>query len=111
MGLGRDIQSTIFRNGSTGLKPAIPAGWSDLESAAKRAMSREAWAYVKGSAGNESTEAANRNAIDRWKIVPRVLRNVDQRDLSIELFGHRYPTPLLPDPAAGRPGRGARHGR
>ena len=98
MGVGRDIQSTIFRNGSTGLKPAIPAGWSDLESAAKKAMSREAWAYVKGSAGNESTEAANRNAIDRWKIVPRVLRDVDQRDLSIELFGHRYPTPLLAAP-------------
>ena len=59
MGVGRDIQSTIFRNGATGLKPAIPAGWSDLESAAEKAMSREAWAYVKGSAGNESTEAAN----------------------------------------------------
>ena len=98
MGVGRDIQSTIFRNGATGLKPAIPAGWSDLESAAKKAMSREAWAYVKGSAGNESTEAANRNAIDRWKIVPRVLRDVDQRDLSIELFGLRYPTPLLAAP-------------
>ena len=98
MGFGRDIQSAIFRNGSTGLKPAIPAGWSDLEGAAKKAMSREAWAYVKGSAGNESTEAANRNAIDRWKIVPRVLRDVDQRDLSIELFGHRYPTPLLAAP-------------
>ena len=98
MGFGRDIQSAIFRNGSTGLKPAIPAGWSDLESAAKHAMSREAWAYVKGSAGNESTEAANRAAIDRWKIVPRVLRDVDQRDLSIELLGHRYPTPLLAAP-------------
>ena len=98
MGFGRDIQSAIFRNGSTGLKPAIPAGWSDLEGAAKKAMSREAWAYVKGSAGNESTEAANRAAIDRWKIVPRVLRDVDQRDLSVELFGHRYPTPLLAAP-------------
>jgi len=98
MGFGRDIQSAIFRNGSTGLKPAIPAGWSDLESAAKKAMSREAWAYVAGSAGNESTEAANRAAIDRWKIVPRVLRDVDQRDLSIELLGHRYPTPLLAAP-------------
>ena len=98
MGFGRDIQSAIFRNGSRGLKPAIPAGWSDLESAAKKAMSREAWAYVAGSAGNESTEAANRAAIDRWKIVPRVLRDVDQRDLSIELLGHRYPTPLLAAP-------------
>ena len=98
MGFSRDIQSTIFRNGSTGSRPAIPASWHDLTKSAKRAMSMEAWAYVAGSAGNESTEAANRAAIDSWKIVPRVLRDVDQRDLSIELLGHRYPTPLLAAP-------------
>jgi len=98
MGFGRDIQSTVFRGGATGLKPAIPVGWDELTKAARRAMTKEAWAYVAGSAGNESTDAANRRAIDRWRIVPRVLRDVDQRDLSVELFGHRYPTPLLAAP-------------
>jgi lactate 2-monooxygenase len=38
---------------------------------------------------------ANRAAFDRWRIVPRVLRDVETRDRSIELFGRRLPSPLL----------------
>ena len=38
---------------------------------------------------------ANRAALERWRIVPRRLRNCEQRDLSIELFGQRLPSPLL----------------
>ena len=97
-GFGRTTQSTIYRDGATGAMPAVPSNWSALERAAERAMSRRAWAYVAGSAGNESTAAANRRALDRWRIVPHVLRDVEQRDLSVELFGHRYPTPLLAAP-------------
>ena len=58
-------------------------------------MSREAWAYTAGGAGTGATMVANRNAFDRWKIVPRMLRDVSQRDLSVELFGARLPAPLL----------------
>jgi len=61
-------------------------------------MSAEAWAYVHGSAGLESTAEANANGFDDWRIVPRVLRDVRARDLGVELFGHRYPTPLLAAP-------------
>ena len=39
--------------------------------------------------------AANRAAFDRWRIVPRVLRDVSDRDLSVELLGRRLPTPFL----------------
>ncbi|MCU1414875.1 MAG: lactate 2-monooxygenase [Microbacteriaceae bacterium] len=95
---GRTTQSAIYRDGATGRRPRIPSNWAALEVAAERAMSREAWAYVAGSAGNESTTAANRAALDRWRIVPRVLRDVADRDLSVELFGRRYPTPLLAAP-------------
>ena len=61
-------------------------------------MSADAWAYVAGSSGAETTADANRRALDRWQIVPRVLRDVSDRDLSVELFGHRYPTPVLAAP-------------
>jgi len=61
-------------------------------------MSARAWAYVAGSSGAETTETANRQALDRWRIVPRMLRDASQRDLSVELFGRRYPTPLLAAP-------------
>src|ERR1700712_3713286 len=61
-------------------------------------MSADAWAYVHGSSGTESTADANHRAFERHRIVPRVLRDVSDRDLSIELFGHRYDTPLLASP-------------
>ena len=98
MGIGRDTQSEIYRDGATGRPPLVPTDWAPLERRAEQAMSRRAWAYVAGSAGNESTTDANRAAFDRWRIVPRVLRDVETRDLSVELFGHRYPTPLLAAP-------------
>lgn len=61
-------------------------------------MSRRAWAYVAGGAGCERTMRANRAAFDRWRIVPRVLRDVSTRDLSVTIFGRRWPAPLLLDP-------------
>lgn len=97
-GAGRATQSTIFRQGVTGRLPRIPARWDDLVSRAERSMSPEAWAYVHGSAGLETTAEANADAFDSWRIVPRVLRDVSERDLGVELFGHRYPTPLLAAP-------------
>lgn len=95
---GRDRQSSIYRDGASGRRPIVPVGWDDLERRAERAMSDEAWAYVAGSSGSEETAAANRRALDRWQIVPRVLRDVAERDLSVTLFGHRYPAPVLAAP-------------
>ena len=65
---------------------------------ARHAMSREAFAYVAGGAGLESTIAANRAGLDAWRIVPRVLRDVSRRDLTTELFGRTLPAPVLVGP-------------
>ncbi len=61
-------------------------------------MSDEAWAYVNGSSGVESTAEANAEAFEQWRIVPRVLRDVSERDLGITLFDHQYASPLLASP-------------
>jgi lactate 2-monooxygenase len=95
---GRERQSSIYRDGASGRKPIVPVAWDELERRAERAMSDEAWAYVAGSSGAEETAAANRRALDRWQILPRVLRDVSDRDLSVTLFGHHYPTPILAAP-------------
>ncbi|MFP3464782.1 alpha-hydroxy-acid oxidizing protein [Leifsonia sp. SIMBA_070] len=92
---GRDAQSEIYRAGVSGRRPRIPVGFTQLERAAQRRMSAAAFAYVAGSAGLERTAEANLEAFRRRRIVPRVLRNVSARDLSVELFGVRRPTPLL----------------
>ena len=93
--LGRERQAGIFVAGVGGRRPAVPVDPARLEAAARRAMSPEAFAYVAGGAGTESTMAANREAFERRRIVPRMLRDVSVRDTSVELFGARLPSPLL----------------
>lgn len=93
--IGRQRQRAIYIAGVGGHRPAVPVAQAELEKAAQAAMSPEAWAYVAGGAGRESTMDANRAAFEKWRIVPRVLRDVEKRDLSIELFGQRLPSPLL----------------
>jgi isopentenyl diphosphate isomerase/L-lactate dehydrogenase-like FMN-dependent dehydrogenase len=61
-------------------------------------MSREAFAYAAGGAGGESTMRANRAAFERWRNVPRVLRDVSVRDPGVELFGRRLPSPIFLSP-------------
>ncbi|MES2521357.1 MAG: lactate 2-monooxygenase [Gemmatimonadota bacterium] len=92
---GPERQSEIFIDGLSGARPRVPVEEHELEQRAIAAMRPEAAAYVTGGAGRESTMEANRHAFGRWQIVPRVLRNVEQRDLSVELFGRRLPSPLL----------------
>jgi lactate 2-monooxygenase len=92
---GRQRQSAIYVPGIGGRRPRAPARPADLEAAARRAMSPEAYAYVAAGAGAETTMAANRAAFDRRRIVPRMLRDASDRRLEIELFGRRVPAPLL----------------
>ena len=91
-------QTEIYLAGTRGVRPRVPVDADRLEQAAQRAMSREAFAYTAGGAGSESTVRANRAAFDRWRIVPRVLRDVSIRNTSIDLFGRRLPAPLVLSP-------------
>lgn len=93
--LGRARQREIYLAGVGGRRPRVPVAAAELERAAQAAMSPEAFAYIAGGAGREVTMANNRAALDRWQIVPRRLRDCEQCDLTIELFGRQLPTPLL----------------
>jgi lactate 2-monooxygenase len=92
---GRYRQAEIYLAGLRGRRPRVPTNPVELERRAKKAMSREGFAYIAGGAGLESTMAANRSAFGRWRIVPRFLNDVSSRDTSVELFGRRLPTPFL----------------
>ena len=37
---------------------------------------------------------ANQRAFQRWRIVPRILRDVSHRDLSVTVLGTEMPAPL-----------------
>ena len=92
---GRMRQTAVFVAGLAGRRPEVPVEPEALAREARRKLSAEAWAYLAGGAGSERTIAANRAAFGRWRIVPRVLRDVSRRDMGIELFGRKLPSPLL----------------
>lgn len=74
--VGRLRQTALYLQGLAGRWPAVPVDPDALEAAARRRLSGRAFAYIAGGAGAERTMTANRAAFDRWRIVPRVLRDV-----------------------------------
>src|SRR3954462_8229378 len=90
-----EFQNEIYASGQA---PPYPVAWRELEAAASAAMSTEAADYGAGGAGGEETVRANREAFDRWRIVPRMLREVGTRDLSTTVLDTRLPAPGLRRP-------------
>src|SRR5215210_4760032 len=95
---GPQRQTSIYLHGVSGTKPKVPADATHLEERAEAVMAEEAFAYVAAGAGTSQTVRNNRAGFERWRIVPRVLRDVSDRDMSVELFGRRHPTPFLLSP-------------
>jgi lactate 2-monooxygenase len=91
----QELQRRIYIQGFSGKKPAVTIHPDRLEALARRKMSAEAFAYIAGGAGSEATLRSNRNGFDQWQIIPRMLRNVETFDLSVQLFGQHLPSPLL----------------
>jgi lactate 2-monooxygenase len=90
-----DYYREIYARGLGGETPTIPVAIADLEQAAAEAMDPKAVNYVFAGAGGERTIDANREALDRHRIVPRMLRDVAARDLSTTVLGTPMPAPLL----------------
>jgi lactate 2-monooxygenase len=83
-----------------GESPAHPISLVELALEAERRGDPKAVAYVFGGAGSEDTMLANRRAFQGWRIVPRILRNVSERDLSVTVLGTEMPAPLVLAPIA-----------
>src|SRR6266481_1698762 len=95
---GPEREQEIDGLGLGGGKPPVPVPLELLEQKAKEILSPRAYDYVAGGAGGEDTVRANREAFYRWQIMPRMLRDVAKRDLSVKLFGARLPAPILLGP-------------
>ncbi len=92
---GPERELQLYALGLSGGKPSVPVPLESLEQRAKEILAPRAYDYVAGGAGGEDTMRANREAFYGWRIVPRMLRDVSKRDLSVELFGARLPAPVL----------------
>jgi lactate 2-monooxygenase len=90
-----DYYRQIYALGLGGETPSVPVSIAELERLAAEAMDERAANYVFAGAGSETTMDANREAFERRRIVPRMLRDVSARDLSTTVLGTAMPAPLL----------------
>jgi len=90
-----NYQYEIYGHGLAGERPAVPIAAAELQERARQQMTAEAYGYVAGGAGSELTMRANREALERVRIVPRMLRDVSIRDLSTSLLGTPMPAPVM----------------
>ena len=71
-----------------------------LEPAARAVLSEAAYNYYAGGAEDETTLRANRAAFGRFYLRPRVLVDVGEVDLAVDLLGERLSMPVLLAPTA-----------
>jgi lactate 2-monooxygenase len=90
-----NYQYEIYLRGLGGQRPARPLDWRSLERDAYHLLADGPRGYIEGGAGRGETIAANREAFERWAIVPRMLRDVSQRTLARTVLGTECKAPLL----------------
>jgi lactate 2-monooxygenase len=73
----------------------LPVSFEEWEYRARERLTNGPFDYVAGGAGGEETMRANREAFHRWRIQPHVLTDVAERDVTVSLLGHTFPTPVL----------------
>ena len=93
-----DYQLDIYLAGLRGIQPAIPVDFAGLEARAAQALSPQLLTYVQGGCGDEATQRCNAEAFAHWGLTPRMMVDCSVRDLSIELFGLRLPSPIFMAP-------------
>lgn len=93
-----DYQYEIYLDGLRGVVPTMPMEYDALAARARAALPESVWSYVAGGAGDEHTQRANVEAFRRYGLMPRMMVGAARRDLSVDLFGQRLPSPLFMAP-------------
>lgn len=93
-----DFQLDIYRNGLRGILPDLPTDFATLQRRASEAMPASVRDYVMGGCGDEHTQELNVSAFHHWGMIPRMLVDTSERDMSVELLGMRLPSPVFMAP-------------
>ncbi|MGR6319259.1 alpha-hydroxy acid oxidase [Micromonospora soli] len=77
-----------------------PPSLADFGELARAVLPPEVWDFVNGGSGTETTLAANRAALDRVAVLPRVLTGVDTPGTEATLPGGSFAMPVAVAPMA-----------
>ena len=99
-GVPADLVREIYLAGPDGRAGQLSTDLTVLEEMAREVLPPAAYGFVAGNAGAGATGRANREAFDRWRLMPRMLRGITRRDLSVSLLGQRLTAPVLLAPVS-----------
>lgn len=84
----------IYQCGDEAAK-LLPVSFDEWENRAKEVLAAAPFGYVYGAAGAGDTHRGNVDAFQKYRIRPRVCSDISKRDLSVSIFGDRFPVPFL----------------
>lgn len=90
-----DWQRDFYTKGAYSETSPYPFSFAGLEERAQQVMNPLIFGYVRGGAGNETTQDRNVAGLRAYGLVPRMLRDRANRDLSTELLGRRLAAPIF----------------
>jgi lactate 2-monooxygenase len=89
-----NIQMNFYQSGDEAAK-RLPVSFDEWEDRAKKILAAAPFGYVDGAAGSGDTKRGNVEAFQKYRIRPRICCDITKRDLSISLFGNKFPFPFL----------------
>ncbi|XP_072032431.1 2-Hydroxyacid oxidase 1-like [Amphiura filiformis] len=72
----------------------------DFEKKAEQLLPKFAFDYYAGGADDQQTLQDNKEAFTRFRLRPRLMRDVSNRDMSTTILGHHLPHPIAIGPSA-----------
>lgn len=94
-------QYEIYLEGMSGKTPDFPFELAELERRFEADVDPIPRDYVSAGAGSEDTMRENLEAFRRWRIVPKMLTDVETRDLATTVLGTSMPAPVMLAPIGG----------
>ena len=89
------FQDGIYAEGLLAKHRHFPYTFGDLEARAQQVLDHSLFDYVRGGAGDETTQDANVTELRRYGFVPRMLRDRSVRDLSTTFLGAELDAPVI----------------
>jgi lactate 2-monooxygenase len=96
VGIGNFVQFERYRPDRQ--KDKFPNTFEGWEKEARERLEPGPFHYIADGAGSGATMRSNLEAFERLHLVPRMLNNVDERNLSVSLFGQTFRSPLFMAP-------------
>ena len=91
----QDYQLKTYGEGLQGKRPLLSPLWKKMEEEAYAKMEEGARSYIHGGAGWSHSVDNNRNDFNKYRIVPRMLKNVEVRDTSTTVLGVEMTAPFF----------------